>query len=91
MKALLLSRVTAVWALLIIATTLSWQLGHGAGFDDARQAGAAILVVTFIKVRLVMRDFMEIRHAPRWMRLIGDAWIVLITVLLVGLFLKTGT
>lgn len=91
MKALLLSRVTAVWALLIIATTLSWQLGHGAGFDDTRQAGAAILVVTFIKVRLVMRDFMEIRHAPRWMKLIGDAWIVLITVLLVGLFLKTGT
>ncbi|WP_428381788.1 cytochrome C oxidase subunit IV family protein [Nevskia ramosa] len=91
MKALLLSRVTAVWALLIIATTLSWQLGHGVGFDDARQAGAAILVVTFIKVRMVMRDFMEIRHAPRWMRLASDGWIVLITVLLVGLFLKTGT
>ncbi len=89
MKALLLSRVTAVWTLLIIATMLSWQLGHGVGFDDARWAGAAILVVTFIKVRLVMRDFMEIRHAPRWMRWIGDGWIVLIAVLLVGLFLNT--
>ncbi len=88
MKALLLSRVTVVWGLLIAATLLSWQLGHGVGFDDARLAGAAILIVTFIKVRFVIRDFMEIRHAPRWMRRVGDGWILLIVALLVGLFLS---
>lgn len=90
MKALLLSRITAVWALLVGATMLSWELGHGLGFDSVRTAGAAILVVTFIKVRLVMLDFMEIRHAPRWMRWVGESWIVLITTLLVVLFLRAG-
>ncbi len=90
MKALLLSRVTAVWGLLIVATMLSWQLGHGVGFDDARLAGTAILIVTFIKVRFVIRDFMEIGHAPRWMQRIGDGWIVLIMALLVGLFLRAA-
>lgn len=88
MRALLLSRITAVWALLVAATMLSWELGHGLGFGSARSAGAAILIVTFIKVRFVMLDFMEVRHAPRWMRGVGEAWIVLITTLLVVLFLR---
>lgn len=90
MKALLLSRVTAVWALLVAATLCSWELGHGVGFETARAAGSAILVVTFIKVRFVMLDFMEIRHAPRWMRVTGQAWIVLIAAILIGLFI-TGS
>lgn len=88
MRSLLVSRITAVWALLVAATMLSWELGHGLGFASARSAGAAILIVTFIKVRFVMLDFMEVRRAPRWMRGVGEAWIVLITTLLVVLFLR---
>lgn len=88
MKALLLSRVTLVWMLLIAATALSWELGHGLGFRDARSAGVAILVISFAKVRFVIREFMEIRDAPLWMRVVGDTWLLLITVVLVGLFLS---
>lgn len=87
MKEILLSRVTAVWALLIAATMLSWELGHGVGFDDA---GAAILVVTFIKVRFVALEFMEIRVAPRWLRTIAETWIVLTASLLIGLYVSAS-
>lgn len=87
MKDLLLNRITAVWAMLVIATLVSWELGHGVGFKTATAAGIAILVVTFVKARFVILDFMEIRGAPRWMRLVGESWIVLGCTLLIGLFL----
>jgi hypothetical protein len=87
-KSLWLSRTTLIWTLLVVATLISWELGHGVGFDDARAGGAAILVVTFIKVRFVVLDFMEIRTAPRWMRALLEAWIVLCASILIGLFLS---
>lgn len=90
MKDLILSRITLVWGLLVIATLLSWQLGHGVGLDGATAAGVAILVITFIKVRYVILDFMELRHAPRWLRAVAEVWPVLACGLLIGLLLSGG-
>lgn len=87
MKALWLSRTSLTWAVLVAATLLSWELGHGVGLQH-RAAGAAVLAIAFIKVRLVMLEFMEIRSAPRWMRAIGETWVVLTAALLIGLFLR---
>lgn len=84
MTAVALSRPTLVWLLLVGVTVLSWGMGHGVGFGDADLAGAAILVVTFVKVRLVGHDFMELRDAPRWMQAAADGWLVVITATLVA-------
>lgn len=84
------SRITLVWALLVGATLLSWELGHGMGIHDARVAGSLILVVAMIKVRFVMLDFMEIRHAPAWMRASAEIWTVALAALLVALFMRAG-
>lgn len=89
MKDLLLTRTSAIWALLVGATLLSWELGHGLGFDGATTAGAAILVVTFVKARFVVLDFMEVRHAPLWLRLIFEGWAWLACGLLIALWLHT--
>ena len=88
MKNLLLSRTSLIWLLLVGATILSFELGHGVGLDDATAAGAAILIVSFIKVRLVILDFMEIRDAPRWMRIVGEIWVVLVCAVLIVLFVR---
>lgn len=85
MRHLIVSRTTAVWLLLVAATLLSWKLGHEAGGQDPRGVGAMIIIVAFIKVHFVILDFMEIRHAPRWMRRVGCAWIVLMAATLVAL------
>jgi hypothetical protein len=90
MRNLLRSRITFVWALLVGATLLSWELGHGLGVPDARMAGSLILLVTMVKVRFVMLDFMEVRHAPPWMRIGAEAWMVALAALLVALFLRGG-
>lgn len=86
MKTYLLSRNSLIWALLVGATVLSWALGHGLEAEGTTLAGAAILMVTFIKVRFVMLDFMELRHAPIWMRVAAQGWMVLICALLIALF-----
>ena len=87
MKALAMTRISLTWFLLVGATLLSFELGHGAGIPDGRWASVAILVITFAKVRFVVRDFMEIRHAPGWLRWLFDAWIFLACSLLIGLLL----
>ena len=90
MQSLLISRATAIWALLVGATLLSWEFGHGVGFSDIRHAGIAILIVAIVKVRFVILDFMEVRHAPVWMRMAGEAYCLVICAVLVTLFLQPG-
>lgn len=88
MQHLLRSRVTCVWLLLVAATIVSWELGHGVGVHELRYASVAIIVVAFIKVRFVILDFMEIRNAPLPMRIAGEAWMVVICTTLVTLYLR---
>jgi hypothetical protein len=82
-----------VWALLMSLTIFSWWLGTerapGAA-ADARGPAVAILVVAFLKARLVIRHFMDVRHAPRALRLATDVWAFGVCALLIGLFLFTG-
>lgn len=90
MRSLLLSRTTLIWFVLVAATALSWEMGHGIGFSDTRHAGVAIIVVAFIKVRLVILEFMEIRQAPGFMRLVAEAWGLVVCAALVTLFLMAS-
>mgnify|MGYP000884398785 CR=1 FL=1 len=88
MLEMLRSRVTLVWLILVGATGLSWALGHGIGIADPRRAGAAILVIAFLKVRWVLLDFMELRGAPRALRLAAESWVVVACAVLVVLHLR---
>ena len=87
MAASLQSRVTGIWVGLLVATGLSWQFGHGFGFGEKfHYATAAILIVTFIKIRFVFLDFMELRTAPWPLRMAFEVWAVSICVILIGLY-----
>ena len=87
MRTLLLNRISIVWVLLILATALSWHFGHGLGFGDAYQyATSAILVITFVKVRFVFLDFMEVRRAPLPLRVAFEAWAVVACGVLIFLY-----
>ncbi len=87
MAASLQSRVTVIWVGLLVATGLSWQFGHGFGFGEKfHYATAAILIVTFVKIRFVFLDFMELRTAPRPLRIAFEVWAVSVCVTLIGLY-----
>jgi hypothetical protein len=85
-RSLWLSRATLVWVLLVTATLLSWEFGHGIGLHG-RAASVAVLLVAFVKLRFVMLDFMELRAAPPAMRVAAQGWLLACCAVLVGLFL----
>jgi hypothetical protein len=37
-----------------------------------------VLAMAFIKARLIIRYFMEVRTAPAWLKLATDAWLVVL-------------
>jgi Prokaryotic Cytochrome C oxidase subunit IV len=79
MSVLLNHRISVLWLVLILATALSWEFGHGLGFGDHTHYGTvAVILIAFVKVRYVFLDFMELRTAPVALRLIFEAWAVLV-------------
>lgn len=80
MKSIFLQTNTAIWALLALATVLTWYMGGNAVLNIP----ALMLLIAFFKTRLVIMHFMEVNHAPMALRLAGEAWgIVCCTALIV--------
>lgn len=85
------NRISAVWLALVIATCLSWEtVGDLAWTQDFRILSSIVLVIAFVKVRYVMLEFMELRHAPLAMRLVAEAWCVLVCAAVIGFYLTGG-
>ena len=81
------STLTGVWALLSIITIASWWTGSR---SDGRAYGlvtAGVLLFAFVKSRLVIRYFMEVRFAPRWLRLTCDLWLIAVFGMVFALYL----
>jgi hypothetical protein len=70
---------TYAWIILSAITILSWWLapGHARGAAAAASVPitAAVILLGFIKGRMIIRYFMEVRTAPRWLKLFTDAWL----------------
>jgi len=91
MSQILKLRITWLWVFLIVATIASWEFGHGLGFgENVRLSTTAVLVIAFIKARMVILDFMEVRHAPLGLRLALEAWTVLVAGTLLVLYWQAG-
>lgn len=85
---LIRSAATVVWLFLVAATVLSWALGTDHGFvSDHLTASLIILVVAFVKVRFVGLYFMELNHAPVPLRLLLEAWCLVVCSLTIGFYL----
>jgi hypothetical protein len=83
-------RLLAVW-LALSAITLA-QLGVGSvGGRDGLTPNAAVtagaIVVALVKVRVILREFMEVRHAPRSLCRLTDLWVAFAGVSLLGCYL----
>ncbi len=85
LQSLLRARSTVVWAVLVIATLVSWAVGseHGTGSLIA----VVVLGVAMIKVRFVGLDFMELRHSPLYLRAAFEGYCVVLWCALAGMYL----
>lgn len=86
MIGLIYSRRTLIWLLLAGTTVLSWGMGHGAGFSDSRFASSSIILLAMIKIRYVILEFMELRHAPLPARIVAEVWGGVLCLTLLGLY-----
>ncbi len=89
MRQVLRSRTTGIWALLEGATLLSFAIGRD-GAQRPALAGALIIGIACVKVRLVALDFMELRTAPLPWRVAAEALVAVLGAVLIGLFLAAG-
>ena len=83
--------VTTAWLVLVLATAVSWWLGGGASTASGlstRLATGGLLLVAFVKVRLIVRYFMEVRQAPFALRAGFDAWIGVVFLAVLILYLR---
>ena len=85
--ALLRTPATAIWIVLILATMTSLALGSEHGINNHTLASTAILLIAFIKVRLVGLYFMELREAPTVLRGLFEAYCFIVCTLVIGVFL----
>lgn len=82
--------VTRVFVGLALLTALSWSLAERDGRPGEPSTADAITVVLVVsiaavKLRLVGMCFMELKDAPVALRLAFDAWIVIVSGLIIGL------
>jgi len=72
-------RLAIAWAVLVGITLFSWFVAtrHGAGpMRPDPAVGMIAIVITLAKVRVIAREFMELRHAPSKLKKVIDAWLV---------------
>ena len=80
-------RLMVVWVGLS-AITLAQLAVASAGGPDAATARAAVAAgaigIALLKVRVILREFMEVRHAPVLLGRLTDLWVALTAVALLG-------
>ena len=90
MKAIAWNTSTLVWLALSAATAVSWWLGTQdatAPVANAQNALAmTIILISFFKVWLVIRYFMEVRDAPLPLKILANAWVVVVCLAVMAFF-----
>ena len=83
-------RLLVVWLILVAISLVYLWIDHSATHQGLPTASTVVTVVAIcfalIKVRIIMREFMEVRGATRILRRLTDYWIVLMAVALLGVY-----
>ena len=81
---------TYVWLILSAITVVSWWLapGHPGGHVVASvPITVAVVLLGFVKGRMIIRYFMEVRTAPRWLKVSTDAWLIVLWAAILAIYL----
>lgn len=76
-----LRSITIAWMMLCAITIGSWWLSPAHSHARAVPSlviTVAVVVLGFVKCRLVIRYFMEVNTAPRWLRMATDTWLLVL-------------
>jgi hypothetical protein len=83
--------ITYAWLILSAITVLSWWLAPGQHperhVDASVPITVAVVVLGFIKGRMIIAYFMEVRTAPRWLKIASDAWLFVLWAAILAIYL----
>lgn len=81
-------RMLFAWLALAVITVGYAALDHAADGGGAPRASALVtssaVVLALVKVRVIFREFMEVRHAPARLSRLTDLCVVLMAVVMLG-------
>jgi cytochrome c oxidase subunit IV len=83
-------RLFGVWLVLVAISLAYLGIDRAATHDGIPTASTVVTVgaicFALIKVRIIMREFMEVRRAPRVLGRLTDFWVLLMAVALLGAY-----
>jgi len=82
-------RLLAAWLILSGITVAQLGVGSLDGGDALRPNAAitsAAIAIALVKVRVILREFMEVRHAPALLCRLTDLWVAFAGVSLLGCY-----
>jgi Prokaryotic Cytochrome C oxidase subunit IV len=88
MTSLIRNPLTIVWALLTAVTVASsWiAIDGGASHQINTTVTTIVLLIAAFKAHMVIRHFMEVRHAPVWLKATTSGWVLGLFALLLGFY-----
>lgn len=73
----------AVWLVLMVLSVANFLVGEDLGLHGHTEI-AILMAIAFVKARLIIRHFMEVKEAPLPLRIVFDIWCILAPVALVS-------
>ena len=84
-------RLSVAWVVVVTITLIYLVIDGSVDDSDVMRASTvasvAAIGLVLIKVRIVMREFMDVRYAPRILRTVTDALVLTMGVFLFGTYL----
>jgi hypothetical protein len=82
-------RLLTVWLVLASFTLAYLWIDHSVagGMGPSVVVTSSVIVIALVKVRIIFREFMEVRRAPALLCRLTDGWVVLIGVSLFACYL----
>jgi hypothetical protein len=82
-------RLLVAWLALVAVTLVSWWIGSHHGHSAFRSSAAityGVILIAAIKIRVIVREFMEVGHAPRLLRRLTDGWTIFLIAALLAIY-----
>jgi len=84
------NRLLVVWLVLSAITVGYFWMDRTVDHDGILRPSAVVtasaVMIALVKVRIIFREFMEVRKAPALLCRLTDAWIAIIAVSLLGCY-----
>lgn len=81
-------RLLVVWAILALLTLGYLVIDHSVdgSLKSSAVVTSSVIVIALIKVRIIFREFMEVRNAPVLLCRLTDAWVVVMAVAMLSCY-----